>query len=77
MGGEAAPLGQPWRASHRGGHDDAKALLQAHRNVIGCSYRRTGDAELFASGQDAQQVFLHGGMIGLAPQSTSWCFVFA
>src|SRR5437868_1141664 len=34
MGGEAAPLGQPWRASHRGGHDDAKALFQAHRHVI-------------------------------------------
>jgi len=26
-GGEAAPLDQPWRASHRSGHDDAKALL--------------------------------------------------
>ena len=26
-GGEAAPLDEPWRASHRSGHDDAKALL--------------------------------------------------
>jgi hypothetical protein len=25
-GGEAAPLDQPWRASHRSGHDDAKAV---------------------------------------------------
>ena len=58
MGGEAAPLGQPWRASHRGGHDDAKALFEAHRHVISRGSRRTGDAELFAGGQDAQQIFL-------------------
>ena len=31
MGREAAALGQPWRASHRGGHDHAKALFEAHR----------------------------------------------
>ena len=68
-GGEAAPLDQPWRASHRSGHDDAKALLQAHRHVISRGSRRTGDAELFAGGQDAQQIFLHGWMAGLAPQS--------
>src|ERR1700726_1846956 len=68
-GGEAAPLDQPWRASHRSGHDDAKALLQAHRHVISRGSRRTGDAELFAGGQDAQQIFLHVWMAGLAPQS--------
>src|SRR3954452_11247951 len=68
-GGEAAPLGQPWRTSHRSGHDDAKALLQAHRHLISRGSRRTGDAELFAGGQDAQQIFLHGWMAGLAPQS--------
>src|SRR5215469_1011461 len=64
-GGEAAPLDQPRRASHRSGHDDAKALLQAHRHVISRGSRRTGDAELFAVGQDAQQIFLHGWMAGL------------
>ena len=42
-GGEAAPLDQPGRASHRSGHDDAKALLQAHRHVISHGSRRTGD----------------------------------
>src|SRR5271169_4223041 len=68
-GGEAAPLDQPWCASHRSGHDDAKALLQAHRHIISRGSRRTGDAELFAGGQDAQQIFLHGWMAGLAPQS--------
>src|SRR5215831_19079263 len=68
-GGEAAPLNQPWRASHRSGHDDAKALLQAYRHVISRGSRRTGDAELFAGGQDAQQIFLYGWMAGLAPQS--------
>src|SRR5437868_842403 len=68
-GGEAAPLDQPWRASHRSGHDDAKALLQAHRHVISRGSRRTGDAELFAGGQDAQQIFLYVWMAGLAPQS--------
>jgi len=68
-GGEAAPLDEPWRASHRSGHDDAKALLQAHRHVISRGFRRTGDAEPFAGGQDAQQIFLHGWMAGLAPQS--------
>src|SRR5215831_11279463 len=67
-GGEAAPLDQPWRASHRSGHDDAKALLQAHRHVISRCSRRTGDAEFFAGGQDSQQIFLHGWMAGLAPQ---------
>src|SRR5205085_2539787 len=49
-GGEAAPLDEPWRASHRRGHDDAKALLQPHRHVISRGSRRTGDAELFAGG---------------------------
>src|SRR5436190_19021919 len=68
-GGEAASLDQSWRASHRSGHDDAKALLQAHRHVISRGSRRTGDAELFAGGQDAQQIFLHGRMAGLAAQS--------
>ena len=52
-GGEAAPLDQPGRASHRSGHDDAKALLQAHRHLVSRGSRRTGDAELFAGGQDA------------------------
>src|SRR5260370_782267 len=68
-GGEAAPLDQPWRASHRSGHDDAKALFQAHRHVISRGSRRTGDAELFAGAQDAQKIFLHGGMASFAPQS--------
>src|SRR5438874_13815561 len=67
MGGEAAPLGQPWRASHRGGHDDAEALFEAHRHVISRGCRRTGDAELFAGGQDAQETLLHGWMAVLAP----------
>ncbi len=34
-GCDAAPLGQPWCASHRSGHDDAKALFEAHRHVGG------------------------------------------
>ena len=63
MGGEAAPLGQPWRASHRGGHDDAKALFEAHRHVISRGSRRTGNAELFAGGQDAQQISCTAGWL--------------
>jgi hypothetical protein len=69
MAGEAASLSQPWRASHRGGHDDAKALFEAHRHIVSGGYRRTGDAELLAGGQDAQHIFLHRRMAGLAPQS--------
>ena len=56
MGGEAAPLGEPWRASHRGGHDDAKALFEPHRHIISGGYRRTGDAKLLAGGEDAQHM---------------------
>jgi hypothetical protein len=48
---------------------DAKALFQADRHVISRRSRRTGYAELFAGGQAAQQIFLHGWMAGLAPQA--------
>jgi hypothetical protein len=41
----------------------------AHRHVISRGSRRIGDAELFAGGQHAEQIFLHGWMGGLAPQS--------
>ena len=69
MGGNAPPLGQSWRASHRSGHDDAKALFEAHRHVVSSGYRRTGNIELLAGGQDAQHIFLHRRMAGLAPQA--------
>src|SRR6202022_55633 len=62
-GGEAAPLDQPWRASHRSGHDDAKALLQAHRHVISRGSRRTGDAELFAGGQERSRFSCTAGWL--------------
>src|SRR5205814_4160566 len=55
-GGEAAPLDEPWRASHRSGHDDAKALLQAHRHLISRGTCRPGEAEPFASGPDAPEI---------------------
>ena len=63
MAGEAASLSQPWRASHRGGHDDAKALFEAHRHIVSGGYRRTGDAELLAGGQDAQHISCTAGWL--------------
>src|SRR6516225_7175559 len=74
-GGEAAPLDQPWRASHRTGHDDAKALLQAHRHVISRGSRRTGGRRTLCRrpGHAADFLARLAGWLGPAIPSTPTC----